>query len=66
MNQIDSSIAKLLLAMPAEELRTFVYDKIRARQLSPVVRTLNRQVLSHAEPSARLAREALNRIGFAE
>lgn len=63
MDRLDPEV---ILAVPPDNVARFIREQTDARRLSPLVRRLNRDLLS-GDPSARaMAARALRHLGFVD
>jgi len=59
-------VAQRINDLSATELLEFVQEKMKTREMTKIVRQLNRVVLSKTPGQSEAAQQALSRIGFAD
>jgi len=66
MIEANEQLATSILSMPSDKFRKFVRDSVKAKQLSPIVVRLNRDLLSNDQSRSKAAAAALRKIGFTD
>jgi len=59
-------LAAKIAGLQQEEVRDFMRQHLRRKDLHKVVANLNEEVLRKGNPNSEAARKALKRLGFAE